>query len=258
MRLATPDTASTASWLSLTARVEHPRLRLICFPYAGGGGQAFRDWTATLPPGIELWAAVLPGRGARVREAPLDRLEPIVAGAATALEPLLDRPVALFGHSFGALVAFELTRELARRRLPGPVQLFVSAARAPHRPPGEALSALPEDAFLERIRRLNGTPSEVLDDGPLMRLVAPALRADFAAAEGYVCTAEPPLSVPITAFGGTRDPHVSADDLDGWGWYTRGRFAVRTFDGDHFFMHSAAREVPAAIATEPAVREVLS
>jgi medium-chain acyl-[acyl-carrier-protein] hydrolase len=256
---ASPPTAAPGDpWLCpLTGAADLP-LRLVCFPYAGGGPQAFRGLSDAVGAEVDVWGVALPGRGTRVREAPVTRLEPIVAAAATAVTPLLDRPVAFFGHSLGALVAFEVLRELRRRGLPRPLRLFASAARAPHRPPDEPLHGLSDEAFLARIAALGGTPTAVLRDAQLMELLLPALRADFEVAETYQCTAGRPVATPILALGGREDPHVSPTDLRGWGWHTCGDFGVRTFAGDHFYLHGAERELANAIAADPALAEAVT
>jgi medium-chain acyl-[acyl-carrier-protein] hydrolase len=245
--------APAGAWLRVLSTAVDARVRIVCFPYAGGGPPAFRGLSDALTGALEVLAVEPPGRGTRIGEAPVTRLEPTVAAVTTELEPFLDRPVAFFGHSLGALVAFEVVREMRRRRLPRPIRLFASAARAPHRPCGEPLHELPDDAFLARIGCLNGTPAAVLADRQLMELLLPALRADFAAAATYRSAPGRPIATPITALGGRADAHVSHDDLQGWAWHTRGGFDLRTFEGDHFFLHSATHELAQAITATEAI-----
>ncbi len=173
-------------------------------------------------------------------EAPFTRLAPLVQAVVDALGPLLEKPFALFGHSFGALVAFELSRQLRRQSGVQPVGLFVSANRAPQiaardRP----IHALPEAEFLAELGRLNGTPRKVLEDAELMNIMVPILRADLAAYETYVYPTEPPLNCLISAIGGLQDHKVSRDDLEAWRDQTTGPFSLRMFRGDHFFLNSA-------------------
>jgi surfactin synthase thioesterase subunit len=242
--------ATDSAWLCPLAPQRDPRMRLICFPYAGGGANVFRPWARALAPAAEVWAMSLPGRATRVREAAVARMAPIVSAVTDELGPLTDRPFVLFGHSLGALVAFEVARELRRRGMRAPAHVLVSAARAPQHRLEDPIHELPDDQFIERIRGLKGTPAEVLENRQLVELLLPALRADFAVGETYRYASEPPLSAPVTAFGGSADDHVSSDQLDDWYRHTRNRFAVRTFQGGHFFIHSAQDELLDAVAGE--------
>jgi len=170
-------------------------------------------------------------------ERPYTQLSPLVEALAQALAPLLDRPFAFFGHSLGALVSFELARRIRRQYGVHPVRLFVSAGRAPqilHR--GLPIHTLPDKEFLMELRRLNGTPSELLDHAELMELMLPLLRADFAVYETYQYSSEAPLNCPISAFGGLQDNKVSDSDLDAWRVQTSVSFSLRMFPGDHFFL----------------------
>jgi medium-chain acyl-[acyl-carrier-protein] hydrolase len=149
-------------------------------------------------------------------------------------------PFAFFGHSMGALISFELARQLRRQHAPGPIALFVSAHRAPQRPaPNPPVHSLPQDEFVEELRRLNGTPEAVFQDAELMQLLLPTLRADFAVCETYTYMPEEPLECPILAFGGLQDHEVSRDDLAAWRAQTHRTFKLRMVPGDHFFLHSA-------------------
>jgi medium-chain acyl-[acyl-carrier-protein] hydrolase len=154
--------------------------------------------------------------------------------------PHLGKPFAFFGHSLGAFIAFELARELRREDAPGPVHLFVSGARAPqignHKAP---LHSLPEPEFLEALRRLNGTPSAVLEHKELMEMVLPILRADLAVSETYTYTDEAPLDCPVSVFGGMQDREASRKYLEAWPAQTSCSSMLWMLPGDHFFLQSA-------------------
>lgn len=217
------------------------RLRLFCLPYAGGAASIYRPWLDALPPEVDLCPLQLPGRGSRFREAPFRRAVDLVPVAADALRPQLDMPFALFGHSMGALLAFELTRELRRRGWPAPVLLAVSGRRAPQRPdPDPPVAHLPDRDFVNEMRaRYDGIPGEVLADQELLSLVLPVLRADVLVLETHAYSDEPPLDCPISCFGGEQDRQVRIEDLEAWQEQTRGPFMLRTFPGSHFFLDSA-------------------
>jgi surfactin synthase thioesterase subunit len=227
-------------WLAYREVKPHARLRIFCFPYAGGGASIFRGWTASLPADLEVCPVQLPGRESRLREAPFTQSEPMVNAVADALQPYFNLPFVFFGHSMGAAIAFELTRELRRRGQPQPAHLFVAGRRAPHLPAREEpIHSLPEPEFLLKLRELNGTPEEVLQHDELMRLLLPILRADFGVNETYTFTAEEPLEAGISAFGGLGDEDVNREDVEAWKEHTRGRFRARMLPGDHFFINSA-------------------
>src|SRR5262245_34574163 len=181
-------------------------LRLFCFPYAGGNSLIYRSWTEQLPLAVEVCAVMLPGREARLRERPYTCLPPLIEALAEALLPRLNKPFAFFGHSMGALISFELIRELRRNCGLAPAHLFVSGRRAPQIENNDPPTYnLPEGDFIQEIRHFNGTPQEVLEHPELMQLLLPVLRADFAVCETYTYTEEPPLECPISVFGGLQD-----------------------------------------------------
>lgn len=224
-------------WLAAHRPVRDPALRLFCFPFAGGGALVFREWSGDVPPEVEVCAVQLPGREGRFRERPYVRLTDLVHDLADAFAPSSDVPYVFFGHSMGALVAFELARELRRRHQPGPELLMVSGHRAPHRPdPDPPIHDLPEHDFLQEIRKLNGTPDAVLDNKELLELLIPVLRADFEVCETFEYVEEQPLACPIAAFGGTEDTDVPRDDIAAWSHETTGSFSLQMFPGDHFYL----------------------
>ncbi len=232
--------AAGGRWFAVQKPARETRLRLFCFPYAGGTAQIYRAWGAGLPGTIEVCAAQIPGRGPRMNEAPYTNLAPLVEALTGAVAPLLDKPFAFFGHSMGAMIAFELARALQRERGVSPLHLFVSGRRAPQLPDDEPPTYnLPHDEFLEELRRLNGTPEEVLRHPEMMELLLPIIRADFSAVQTYDYRPGPPLDCPVTAFGGTEDHEVGRDDLEAWREQTSAGFSVQMFRGDHFFLHDA-------------------
>ena len=217
-------------------------IRLFCFPYAGGSSQIFRKWREDFPPDIDLCPVELPGRNARIDDPPFTNLDAMVLSIADEIAPRLDTPFAVFGHSMGALVGFELVRLIARRYRRSPVHLFVAACQAPHlRDPYPAVHSLPEAELKAELRRLNGTPVEVLDNAPLMELLLPVLRADLAASETYVHRVAPALSCPITVFGGLQEAQISREFLCAWQEHTSSSCTVRMLPGDHFFIHPAGK-----------------
>jgi medium-chain acyl-[acyl-carrier-protein] hydrolase len=241
--------AAFDSWSACRKPRPQARFRLFCFPYAGGGALIFRTWSDGLSADVEVCPIQLPGRGTRLMEPLFTQLSPLIQALAQALLPLLDKPFAFFGHSLGALVSFELARQLRRQYGVQPVRLFVSAGRAPQLPHrGLPVHTLPEGDFLAELRRLNGTPRAVLEHEELMQIALPVLRADFAVYETYVYSTELPLNYPISAFGGLRDRTMSQSDLEAWREQTSVSFSLQMFPGDHFFLNT----------TQPLLLRVLS
>ncbi|NGO72739.1 thioesterase II family protein [Streptomyces boncukensis] len=225
-------------WVLRPVPREDAAMRLLCVPYAGGGAAAYHGWAEALPPWVEVWVLRLPGRDARLRE-PLrtDAVELAREAAAVCARELAE-PFAVFGHSLGAFVVFELVRELRRRWGLRPAHLTVSARSAPqvgaHH--GE-LHRLPDGAFLDAMdRTFRAVPPEVRDDAALAALLLPILRADTAMLETYRHREEAPLTCPITAAGGDADPAGDRAGLSAWEPHTTGGFALRTYPGGHFYL----------------------
>jgi medium-chain acyl-[acyl-carrier-protein] hydrolase len=213
------------------------QLRLFCLAHAGGGASTYRGWADGLPPQVEVCPVQLPGRENRIAEKPFERLGPLVEALAEVLEGWRDLPFAVFGHSNGALIGFELARHLRRVGRPGPVHLFASGRRAPDVPSRyRDVHALPEPELIADLRELGGIPEGVLEHPEMRALLLPLFRADMALTETYGFTEEAPLDVPITAYGGLTDNKVTREDIEAWGRHTAAGFRVRFFPGDHFFI----------------------
>lgn len=214
-------------------------IRLFCFHYAGGRAEIFNTWPNGLSEGVEVCAVQLPGRSYRLNEPPICRSAELIDELKTAMQPLLDVPFAFFGHSMGALLAFELTRALDRGNDGNlPLVLFVSGRRAPQTSSYyPAISELPDLELLEVLRTLNGTPLEALQEDRLMKHFLPAIRADFALEEKWVYVDDTPLTIPIWALCGTQDNGASYRTMQAWRAQTTGAFRQFSFEGEHFFIH---------------------
>lgn len=235
-------------WLVCPQPNSSATARLFLFPYAGGAPSSFNKWIADFPKEFEISIAHYPGRGSRFNEPPIKELFVLVEEIAKAIQPELDKPFFFFGHSFGAVLAFEV----ARRIRPQPQILFVSAYGAPHVPnPNRPIHALSDSEFIRYLQELNGLPVEAMNNAELMELLLPALRADFEAVENYQYTSnEHRLECPIVAFGGLEDSHVNRARLDAWEHQTNSNFKTKFFQGDHFFINTERRPVVESIITE--------
>lgn len=242
-------TAKRTATLLKVAATSVPRRRLICIPFAGGGAGAFRWWRRSLPADTELMVVELPGREARLREPPFDAIPDIVAAVAPAILGHTELPYALFGHSMGALVAYELTLALEASGVQPPSRLFVSARRAPDEadldPP---MDHLPDDKFLDELqRRYDAVPEAVRQEPDLLALLLPALRADIRALERYSPSSTRPVQCPIVVYGGTEDRHPMPAQLPGWQRVAAGPVRVRLFSGGHFYLSSHVADLTADI-----------
>ena len=238
-----PRTHAAPSWFQ-TQPDSRARLRLFCFPYAGGGGGIFRSWVRQLQPAIEVIPALLPGREIRLREAAFTSIDTMVETLSREIVPYLDRPFAFFGHSMGAMISFELARRLRSERGVEPEHLFLSGRRAPQLPERDpVIHDLPEPEFIVEVERLNGTPKEVLESRELMEILLPMLRADFAVCSSFNYVPGAPLKCSITALGGTKDETATREKLAGWCAETTGRCTVTMLEGDHFFVNQQRDEI---------------
>lgn len=229
-------------WFPYSSAQPEMRLRLFCFPHAGGTARMYRSWQERFSPSIEIHAIQLPGHGSRLREQPFTAMDPMVEAIDKAICDQLDRPFAFFGHSLGALIGLELAHKLRSERKLEPYHLFIAACRPPHIPHIASITYnLPEEEFIASLRDLQGTPTEVLDNPELMDSLMPSLRADFQVLQTYRFTERETLGCPITVIGGTADREVQHTDLERWRDRSKGSFALHLLMASHFFCPLMAR-----------------
>ncbi|WP_210589229.1 thioesterase II family protein [Streptomyces sp. GESEQ-35] len=225
--------------------------RLVCFPHAGGSATSYMPLARMVPADFDVVSVQYPGRQDRYGEAPFTDLAPLVEAVAEELAHELaadpGRPYALFGHSMGALVAYETARLLARGELPGPQRLFLSGRGAPGLRTSVRYDLYDDADVLAEMRRLGGTDQAMLDDPELLELVLPALRADYRAVGTYRWRGGEPLAAAITALVGDRDPMVTVQDARTWREHTSGDFALKVFPGGHFYLVDHIGQVAAAV-----------
>lgn len=233
--------ADLTKWIYCPAPKPEATLRLLCFPYAGSGPTVFWEWSKSLPQAVEMWGIRPPGRETRLREKAFRQLPPLVETIGEVLRPFLDRPFAVFGHSLGALVGFEVTRYWRRHSDPQPLHLLLSGHRAPHRPPlNPPVYRADDQTFLRRIRNLGGTPQRFFEMSDLVEMMLPSLRADFTCWETYDYQEGAPLDAPITAVGGYDDTEATEEDIAAWRQHTRNDFTYHMFPGGHFYFRPDA------------------
>jgi surfactin synthase thioesterase subunit len=219
------------------------RLRLFCLPYAGGGASVYRSWQGGFPAEFDVCSVQLPGRENRLREPPFASMEPLVRALAQGLAGALDRPFALFGHSMGGLIAYELARLLRQERGLSPRHLFVSACRAPEVPDPIEWHRLGDKELMAELRQVPGFPAEVLEHAELMQLVLPIIRADSAVTETYAYRQAEPLDFPLTVFASEHDELISRAAVEPWRGHTRAAFDLKLVDGHHLFIQQQAPQM---------------
>jgi surfactin synthase thioesterase subunit len=230
------DRDPAAGWLRWIEPRPYARLTLLCLPHAGGGASSFKAWGRDAPPEIDVCAVQLPGRENRTNASPLTDIDVLLDALLAALQPHLGRPYAIYGHSLGALIGFELVRRLRRQRRRLPVGLFVGSRRAPQLPsPVPTIHRMPDEVLVQWLKRAAGTADLLLTNERWLRFYLPALRADLSLSEGYRYTPEAPLPCPIFAFGGSDDAVLAHHELDAWRVQTRDTFRLSLYPGGHLF-----------------------
>jgi pyochelin biosynthetic protein PchC len=242
-----PKGVDMTDWFRRYRRVSEPRVRLVCFPYAGGSASVYRSWPHRLPDDVEVLAVQYPGRQDRLREPCVDRMDRLATLVASALLPFLDRPLALFGHSMGASLAHEVAVRLERSHGADIVLLLVSA-RLPPRHHGPRDVHHDDETLLADVRMLDPINSAVLDDPDMRELMLPVIRADYQVADSYR-PSQPLVQVPVVAYAGDADPTVGVGQLRAWSEITTAGFALAVFPGDHFYLVSGEAGLVADIGT---------
>ena len=236
----TPVIGDFARWIPVRPRAtDADALPLFCLPHAGGGASAFRSWQDAVP-GMAVLPLQPPGREGRLREAPYEDMDSLAEVLATVVSTeAAGRPYAIYGHSLGALVAFETVRTLRRRGRPQPVHLFVSGCSAPPSAPdgGPPVAGMAAPEVVGMLRRLGGTPEWLLADPGALEMILPPFRADFRVKEGYEYRPEPPLTLPITVLASTDDPRAPVELQELWGGETVGPVRHHTLTGGHFAVY---------------------
>jgi medium-chain acyl-[acyl-carrier-protein] hydrolase len=224
-------------WFPFRRPAGTSRLRLFCFPFAGGGASTFRTWPTLVPDHVEVCAVQLPGRETRLNEARFTSLSDAVGPVVEAMGPYLDVPCALFGHSLGAALAFEVAVALSVVSPPAPVHLFVSGRGGPSRGAETTHTfCLPEEDFVRHLKTYGGVPDAVLDNAELRAILLPLLRDDIRLIDTYIPAGDRVLACPITAFAGRDDPCVGLDAIEAWSRNTAAAFRVRLVPGGHFYL----------------------
>ena len=235
-------TTVAGTWIRRYAAAPDAARRLVCFPHAGGAASYYRPVALAIDASVEVLAVQYPGRQDRRRERTVDDIERLADLVVDELVPWCDRPFGLFGHSMGAMVAYEVARRLESRGVE-PAVLFASGRRAPSRHRESAVHLLDDAGVKVELLRLSGTGTALLDDEDMLAMILPALRGDYRAVESYRHRPGPPLSCPVCVLVGEDDTEVTAEEAADWRYHTDGGFDLRVFPGGYFYLDQHAQTV---------------
>jgi pyochelin biosynthesis protein PchC len=240
-------TSSSDLWVRRFRPQPQSTVRLVCFPHAGGSAAYYNSFSADLAPHVEVLAIQYPGRQDRYGEKRTECIPELADAVFDALLPWCDRPFALFGHSMGAVLAFEVARRLQKSGV-SPLSLFLSGRRAPSRRPGGTVHLLDDVGLIAELCRVGGTDPELLADEDMRAIILPIARSDIKAAETYVCAAGAKLDGPIWALVGDADTETPIEDASAWREYTTSDFKLKVFPGGHFYLDSCREGVLATVS----------
>jgi surfactin synthase thioesterase subunit len=232
-------------WLKPILQVDAPEKHLLFFPWAGAGIEGVFQWRKLMPPRAAFSGVQLPGRGSRFGEKPARSLETIIEQIVSAIAAQKQKPTVLYGHSFGALLAYEVCARLEQQSVTPIERLVVSGASAPsHLSQEQRIAHLPEEEFFAEIKALNGIPPQLLAIPEMIKLFLPVLRADFEVYERYTFdAAREPIRSPIVVCTGREDPCTSEEGIARWRQMTSGPCDIHFFDGGHFFIEAHAQHI---------------
>lgn len=237
--------ARATPWIVRRSPRDRAAFRLFLLPHAGAGSVLYRDWSADFPDSIDVCAIEPPGRFPRRKERSIDDVFEFARALRPALDPYLDVPFAIFGYSLGALMAFEVAREIRRHRKLEPVHLFAAAQKAPHMPYRmRAISREPKLSFVREIEERYGALEPLVKEDPeTLDMVVEIMRADLGMLENYRYLEEEPFRCPMIAIGGKDDLGVFPEELEGWRIHTKGAFRAHWCPGSHFFLRNHGHEL---------------
>jgi pyochelin biosynthetic protein PchC len=236
-------------WIRRFHQSPESDVRLVCFPHAGGAASYYFPLSRSLAPHVEALAVQYPGRQDRRTEPCVENVVELATRIHEALKPWTGRPFAFFGHSMGAIVAFEVARRLREHGETGPMWLFASGRRAPSRSRADNVHLRNDAGVVAELRRMGSTDPRVLDDDELLATILPATRSDYRAIETYSYTPGPSLECPVDALVGDSDPQTTIAEAAAWGEHSTGKFELRVFSGGHFYLDAHRSAVVDAICT---------
>ncbi|MFI9723196.1 thioesterase II family protein [Streptomyces sp. NPDC052396] len=231
----TDRTDDNGLWIRRFHPKEDGTVRLVCLPHAGGSASFFFPLSRAMPSWVDVIAVQYPGRQDRREEPFIDSLDELADRVFQALLPWSDRPLAFFGHSMGATLAFEVARRFEREKDLVATVLFASGRRAPSRHREDSVHRRDDEGIVQEMRALSGTDAQILGDEELLRMVLPAIRADYRAVETYAYRPGEPLRCPVVALTGDSDSRVTLDEATAWAEHTTGTFELKVYPGGHFF-----------------------
>jgi surfactin synthase thioesterase subunit len=244
---------ATVGDVSPWIRQFHPSVdapvQLACFPHAGGAASFFFPVSRALAPDVDVLAVQYPGRQDRRGERCIDNLCELADVIAGELLPRCDRPLALFGHSMGATVAYEVARLLERAGAL-PVGIFASGRRAPSIDRNESIHLRDDKGLVRALHELSGTSSALLGDAEFVNMVLPSVRADYRAVETYRHPDGPVLGCPVSVLVGDADPMATIEDAEAWRGHTTGKFRIEVYPGGHFYLSEQVNSVLSTIVDQ--------